>query len=466
MRISTRLSAATRRATFIRRILEIRRPAAGATILIALLGLLASVELGPVSHFTGVQVGTHPITVLGLMTLGGWGLWTNRFGPAHLVRGMVLGAVLMICVARIMVAGMALWVQTADLPLFGPSVLSNSAFETPTALALCAFATAALMRRHQGRLGTAFLVAGLGVVYYEVVKLGLGAPFGGSGLGAFTVLGLVSAALMMVSIYVHRPLVRAAFLMGDLGDQTRIMAAVVVAVPLLGGFAAQWGRSMGADTVPVQAGITTLVTFALLLGLLGTTARLESTAGSRRRADLALALKRRTDPVTKSLTRLGMMEALEGAWLDYRATGKRYGLVLLDLNQFERINETFGHQGSDTVLARLSDTLKNQLRDSDAMGRWGGGEFLLLLRIKRESDLEIVTARLDRVLSDVESPLGAGLSGGLATLTASFGVSVMEDRDHGPAEAITRADVDLSLRRAVPFTAAKTRQVDRQGAAA
>ena len=431
------------RTSYIRRALRLRIPFAVATMSFAAFGLMAN-GLGPLTGLAMGAAATHPLTALCLFGLGFWAMRMKRFGQPSIVRHLIVGLVLMICAARVMgaVAG------GAPLSIYGPIGVFNGNFSVEAACALGAFAAAALVRQNQGRIGTAILVAGLCVVYNILVETSYGVTFFEGQVSAFTSLSLIAAAITMMSIYVHRPFMRVCFLMGDLGSQVRLMVAAAVVVPLSAGFILHALKPQIGVGFPAEAALISAITWSLIVVLLASSARLESTAAARRRTLRDIAMQSRIDPLTKALNRFGMMEALEGAWLEARSSGGQFGLILLDLDYFERLNETFGHDVGDDALARISATLQPHLRDTDALGRWGGSEFLILLKIKQSRDLNIVATRLNRALEAMDSPFGKGLNGLPVQITASMGMSEMQEGDHGAVEAITRADVALGLAKA------------------
>lgn len=207
-----------------------------------------------------------------------------------------------------------------------------------------------------------------------------------------------------------------------------------------------------------------VITWVMLVILMTTSARLEGSDAARRRAVREIALMSRVDPLTKALNRFGMTEVLEGAWLQFRSLGGTFGLILVDLDYFARINETFGHVAGDDVLERVTATLYPHLRTSDALGRWGGGEFLILLKVKDRRDLDIVVARLREALESLESPFCEGLNGIPRRITASIGLSDMRQEDDGPTDAIMRAD--MALHKAQEKGRSQTAPRDRAQAAA
>ncbi|MBU2993618.1 GGDEF domain-containing protein [Octadecabacter sp. 1_MG-2023] len=431
--------------TLIRQALRLRIPLAVAAMTFAGLGLVVN-RLGPnvLGGFFDGAASTHPMTAYCLFALGYWVVRMKRFGHVSFGRNLVAGMVLMFCTARVMSAALSALAGAPPLAVFGPAGPFSGYFSVEAAMALGAFAAAALARRNHGRIGMAFLICGLGVVYNTVVEVAYGVTFFRGEVSLFTQLGLIAAAIAMLSVYVNRPFVRVSFLVGDLGSQTRMMAAAATVVPLLGGFVLHAIMPIGTNGFPAEAAMTSAVTWTLLVILFGSSARLESTAAWRRRVEREIAMQSRIDPLTKALNRFGMMETMEGAWLSHRSAGEMFGLILVDLDYFQRLNDTFGHDTADDALARVSATLLPQLRDTDAMGRWGQGEFMILLKIKEPSDLKIVVTRLRRAIENMESQFAAGLDGMPAQITASFGVSEILESDHGPSDAVSRADLALT----------------------
>jgi diguanylate cyclase (GGDEF)-like protein len=98
------------------------------------------------------------------------------------------------------------------------------------------------------------------------------------------------------------------------------------------------------------------------------------------------------------------------------------GVVLLDLDHFKRINDTYGHLMGDHVLRKTAAALQGSIRPYDAAGRFGGEEFLLVLpgcdRMNAISHAERLRMVLNRLI--VEAPAGR------AHVTASFGVTVVD----------------------------------------
>jgi diguanylate cyclase (GGDEF)-like protein len=87
----------------------------------------------------------------------------------------------------------------------------------------------------------------------------------------------------------------------------------------------------------------------------------------------------RTDPLTGLYNRRHLDEQLVRVHSDAVRHDERLSLLLLDVDHFKRINDTFGHPSGDEVLRTLATRLRGQLRAGDIAGRWGGEEFLIIL---------------------------------------------------------------------------------------
>ena len=146
----------------------------------------------------------------------------------------------------------------------------------------------------------------------------------------------------------------------------------------------------------------------------------------------------REDQLTGALNRRGLDDALvrEAA----RAERNRTPLciALIDIDNFKKINDSFGHQVGDIVLVHLVAIIKETIRTNDLIGRYGGEEFLLLLPDSRIDEATAVMVRLQRKLA------GKPISWGNQQLLVTFSAGVAP-RHAGESEAvlINRADQAL-----------------------
>jgi diguanylate cyclase (GGDEF)-like protein/PAS domain S-box-containing protein len=85
------------------------------------------------------------------------------------------------------------------------------------------------------------------------------------------------------------------------------------------------------------------------------------------------------DPLTQVGNRRYLEEALTRVARKTPSSGTTFGVLLIDIDHFKRINDSYGHSCGDEVLLSTAQTLQRALRGSDLLGRWGGEEFLALL---------------------------------------------------------------------------------------
>ena len=107
--------------------------------------------------------------------------------------------------------------------------------------------------------------------------------------------------------------------------------------------------------------------------------QLESANQQLNEAHDRLLLISRSDALTGISNRRHLVDELERAVHGFRRYGIDFSLVLLDVDHFKKINDTYGHQTGDLVLKGLAQQVSTALRDVDTFGRWGGEEFLCLL---------------------------------------------------------------------------------------
>jgi diguanylate cyclase (GGDEF)-like protein len=116
-------------------------------------------------------------------------------------------------------------------------------------------------------------------------------------------------------------------------------------------------------------------------------------------------------------------------------TGSAFSLVMMDLDKFKNINDTFGHQAGDNVLITFSTIIRNVLRKTDLCGRYGGEEFLIVLT---QTDLDEAKIFAERIRSCVEESLILDF-GQNSKVTVSIGLA--EHRKNEDVEkTIFRAD--------------------------
>lgn len=115
--------------------------------------------------------------------------------------------------------------------------------------------------------------------------------------------------------------------------------------------------------------------------------------------------------------------------------GRAYGILMIDLDEFKRVNDQHGHAVGDDLLRSVAQTLQRSLRSEDLVGRWGGEEFLVIVADATPSGLHEVGERCRKLIAHSEVRVGAmGL-----WVTASVGGTILRKGDSVDA-AIARAD--------------------------
>ena len=139
------------------------------------------------------------------------------------------------------------------------------------------------------------------------------------------------------------------------------------------------------------------------------------------------------DNLTAVLNRTGLERALEEERKRAKRSGDYLSAVLLDCDNFARINQSFGHGVGDVVLKEVVGRLKDTLRPTDYIARTGGNEFLLLLPETRFPEGMLVAEKVR--LAVAESPLR--LASETVRLTASLGVLAVSQEYYSIEEILS-----------------------------
>lgn len=148
-----------------------------------------------------------------------------------------------------------------------------------------------------------------------------------------------------------------------------------------------------------------------------------------------------TDALTGLLNRGSLMQRLNREIADPASAGGRLAVAMVDIDHFKQVNDTHGHLAGDAVLVSFAKTLLDRLRDGDAVGRYGGEEFLLIMPgLTRTVPCERLES-LNRLLA--RQPIDTGLER-VPTLqvSASFGVAWWRPGE-SDTELLSRADQAL-----------------------
>lgn len=182
-----------------------------------------------------------------------------------------------------------------------------------------------------------------------------------------------------------------------------------------------WLLSMSFYIVPIL--FTCLVLFEILL------------SQWRHREHLIEHLSQ-IDPLTNLFNRRSINQCLERL---NSSNAQTYALILMDLDHFKTINDRFGHHKGDEALVKVSEILSLHLRESDVVGRFGGEEFILVLRSSSLEQAQYIAERCRKAIQQLEF---LSDEGELFQITASFGIS-LSTPELRPQQLLSQADKAL-----------------------
>ncbi len=142
------------------------------------------------------------------------------------------------------------------------------------------------------------------------------------------------------------------------------------------------------------------------------------------------------DALTGSLNRRGGNTLLNEAFELYKKKGHDHTVMLLDVDEFKKVNDTYGHDAGDEVLIQLVKTIQDRIRVEDKLIRWGGDEFVLLFPFLNDQESLQVA---DKIIQSVTSE--SIISGDQEIkITLSIGAACFRKEDTDYMDAIKRAD--------------------------
>lgn len=177
-----------------------------------------------------------------------------------------------------------------------------------------------------------------------------------------------------------------------------------------------------------------------------------------RQAVEAQRLLARQDSLTKLPNRLSANEKIHIEFISMKRKNRPYAILMLDIDHFKHVNDTYGHLVGDGVLQMLADALKNSIRADDFACRFGGEEFLILLPDTSIEDAFQVAEKIRTTISALIHPTAGNI-------TISIGVSLAYADDASEHIAIKRADEALYYAKQYGRNQVKTYQMNEDRAA-
>ena len=145
------------------------------------------------------------------------------------------------------------------------------------------------------------------------------------------------------------------------------------------------------------------------------------------------------DNLTGLPNRILFFDRLEQAIKKSRRQKRRFALFFVDLDDFKRINDSFGHIVGDQVLQAIAKVLDHAVRDSDTVARLAGDEFMIILDDVREmSDIEAIARKINKAVSQpIDGPQEAVI------MTVSIGISLFPEHGEDAETLLRKADVAM-----------------------
>lgn len=163
--------------------------------------------------------------------------------------------------------------------------------------------------------------------------------------------------------------------------------------------------------------------------------RLEKSQEEIRLQNEELTILARSDPLTGVANRRAFLERFETYFTSAKQEGRRLCAVMVDIDHFKRVNDDHGHLMGDEVIRGVSEALSQEVRSTDAVCRYGGEEFCIVLP---DATVEVAVNVAERIRRKIASPGFARVP-----VTASFGVSSMSFGASKALELINQADEAL-----------------------
>jgi diguanylate cyclase (GGDEF)-like protein len=127
-----------------------------------------------------------------------------------------------------------------------------------------------------------------------------------------------------------------------------------------------------------------------------------------------------TDPLTKIKNRRAILDALEYEIQMFQRQGRSLSVLMLDIDHFKAVNDTFGHLEGDIILAKVAQIISHTCREIDSVGRYGGEEFLIVLPETSTSNARELAERIRQAMTGCVTKNGE-------SLTCSIGVASLHD---------------------------------------
>ncbi|HZC56834.1 MAG TPA: EAL domain-containing protein [Xanthobacteraceae bacterium] len=160
----------------------------------------------------------------------------------------------------------------------------------------------------------------------------------------------------------------------------------------------------------------------------------------RWRTETRVAYLAHHDALTGLANRPSLVDKIEDACSRYRWRGEEFSVLMVDLDRFKQVNDTFGHPSGDELLKQVADRLKGALRETDILARLGGDEFAII-QVSDAGQVEAAEALAAKILALIAEPFCVGAID--VGICASIGIALAPEHGTRADDLLKKADLAL-----------------------
>ena len=146
------------------------------------------------------------------------------------------------------------------------------------------------------------------------------------------------------------------------------------------------------------------------------------------------------DALTGLANRPALVEKIEDACARYRRWKEEFNVLMIDLDRFKQVNDTFGHPAGDELLRQVAERLKGTLRETDVLARLGGDEFAIV-QVNDLTHGDAAETLAARIIGLVSEPFS--VDGKVVSIGASIGIALAPQHGINASDLLKMADLAL-----------------------
>ena len=232
---------------------------------------------------------------------------------------------------------------------------------------------------------------------------------------SFLLLATISAIFYFAlswNVFENKELISFFFSLAAMIEYTALYVYDLVHPAALAGKAVKDYMAVTFTAYNLAVGFLTMIGFLMLLHW--DMAHKESTLSNK---NVELNAEATRDPLTGLYNRRYMDQQVEEKVAKMAMEGRIFGLIICDIDNFKKVNDSFGHESGDDVLVNCARVLMSSLRENDVVCRWGGEEFLIAIDGNKKVAVEVA----ERIRGMVEDMVVVS-HGYTIKITMTFGV--------------------------------------------